>query len=116
MILSVKALLIIAISVVTWGAVISALFGRSERAYLFTVSGDRTSLIIARVMIWLTAIATGLIAWYALSWVMPSIVALAIFFGFEAGALDICGQRIRFVEAPSRAPGAGPVYRRTSQG
>lgn len=104
MILSVKAILIIAISVLAWGVLISLLLDRVKQPYLLTISGDRHSLILARAAIWLSVIGLGVAAWFALLWVMPSMVALAIFFGFEAGALDICGQRIRYVYVPNTAP------------
>ena len=104
MILSLKALLVIAASVATWGVAISWLVERRGKPYLFTISGDRFSLMLARILTWGAAIGIGVVAWLTLSWILPSLIALAIFFGLEAGALDICGQRIRFVHAPQSAP------------
>lgn len=116
MILTVKALLIIALSVVGWGLVLSMLFGRREEPYLLTVTGKRSNLLMVRVGIWATAIMLGIALWFTLSWVLPSIVALALFFGFEAGALDICGQRIRFVPTSKPQPVPVAVYRETAHG
>ena len=104
MIVSLKALLVIASSVLAWGVAISWLVERRGTPYLFTISGDRLLLVLARILTWGAAIALGVVAWMTLSWVLPSIVALAIFFGLEAGALDICGQRIRFVYEPRPTP------------
>lgn len=109
MILTLKALLIIATSVVAWGLVLSLVFDRRTEPYLFTVAGKRSSILLARVAIWAAVIGIGVAAWFALSWVLPGLVALAIFFGFEAGALDICGQRIRFIQLPVAAPVTGAV-------
>lgn len=104
MILSLKALLVIASSVLAWGVATSWLVERRGKPYLFTISGDRLILALARVLTWGAAIGLGIVAWMTLSWILPSLVALAIFFGLEAGALDICGQRIRFVYVPRPAP------------
>ena len=115
--LSLKALLVIASSVAAWGVAISWLVERRGKPYLFTISGDRFSLTLARILTWGAAIGIGVVAWLTLSWVLPGLVALAIFFGLEAGALDICGQRIRFVQVPRPAPApAQRIYHESLNG
>jgi hypothetical protein len=115
--LSLKALLVIASSVLAWGVAISWFIERRGKPYLFTISGDRVILVLARILTWSVAIGLGVIAWVTLSWMLPGIVALALFFGLEAGALDICGQRIRFVYVPRPAPAsARRVYPESVKG
>ncbi|MDI3339275.1 MAG: hypothetical protein QJR03_01960 [Sphaerobacter sp.] len=100
--LTATALLVIVLTVGAAGAGLAALLD-ARGAHLVTVSGAPSRLVLARVAIWSLALLVGVAAWFVVSWAMPSMVALGVFFGIEAGLLDICANRIAFVPAPRPA-------------
>ncbi|MBX6341075.1 MAG: hypothetical protein IRY97_01345 [Thermomicrobiaceae bacterium] len=96
-------LLVVGLSVVTCGLLLSRLLAGLRRPYLFSVTGTRPHLLAARAGIWLAVAAGSSLLWAALGALMPGTIALALFFGVEAVALDICSARIGYVElAPAR--------------
>lgn len=97
MTLSVGSLLVIALTVLSWGLILSVLFDRLGRSYLVTIGGGRACLRRARIIMWTIALLISIGAWFVLAPAMQSTVALALFFGLEAGVLDICVHRVRFV-------------------
>ena len=94
--LTLEVLLAIALVVGVCSIVLSSVLDR-RGPYLLTVSGARNGVLLARVVLWSLAVLAGVAAWFAVSWAMPSVVAVALFFALEAGLLDICTNRVEFV-------------------
>jgi hypothetical protein len=100
--MTLETLLIITVVVAAFGTLSTQAFRQSGSPYLLTITGTRGQLIVAGALIWTAAIALGLITLLIVSVLMSSIVALAIFFGIEAVALDVCAHRTQYnrVESP----------------
>jgi len=94
--LTLEMLLAIALAVGVCSIVLSTVLDR-RGPYLLMVIGARNGNLLARVVLWSLAILAGAAGWFALSWAMPSVVAVALFFALEAGLLDICTNRVAFV-------------------
>lgn len=119
MTLTVNSILTVALCVATAGLTMSYLFSSFDRPYLHVVYGTRARIAFVRGSIWLGAITLSLAGWVVLSQFLTGTVALGIFFGLVAVLLDICGQRIRYIElrpypiafrSDSGQPHAGGVY------
>ncbi|MGA7669293.1 MAG: hypothetical protein WBW04_02660 [Nitrolancea sp.] len=95
--LQLDAILMIALIVVTAGLAISRLFDRLDRSVLFTFTGGRSRLLVLRIAVFSLATLSSIGVCGILFLTLPSFVALAIFFAFEAIVLDICTQRVEFV-------------------
>jgi hypothetical protein len=94
--MALETLIIITAVVAALGTVSAHYFRSSTSPYLLTVSGTRPQLIACGALIWGAAIAAGLVGLIIVSAVASGVVAVAIFFGIEAVALDICAHRIRY--------------------
>lgn len=103
--MSLETLMIITAVVAAVGALSTKSLRRSDSSYLLTIRGTRAHLVLVGGVIWMSAVAVGLFGLVAVSLVMPSIVAIAIFFGIEAVALDICAHRVRYEQADSSSAG-----------
>jgi hypothetical protein len=117
LILNLSSMLNIALCVATAGLAVARLFERLGRPYLLTISGTRTRLLGARVLVWSLVGFTSLVVWTILFAFVPLAIVLAIFFGLEAILLDICAQRVSFRLHPYRpsmarqtARSAGRLY------
>jgi hypothetical protein len=103
--MALETLLIITVVVAAFGTLSTQLMRRSGSPYLVTITGTRGQLIVAGALIWTAAIAIGLATLLVVSAFMSSIVALAIFFGIEAIALDVCAHRTQYVRVDASRPG-----------
>lgn len=102
--MNLETLMIVSVVVAAVGALSAKSFRRSSATHLFTVRGTRAQLVLAGGSIWVSAIAVGLLGLAVVSLIMPSTVAIALFFGIEAVALDICAHRIRYERTDSNHP------------
>jgi hypothetical protein len=96
----IDTVLMVVLFVVTSGFAISQIFDQLNRPYLITFSGSRMRLLIARMAVWSMAVLVSLGFGGILFAVLPGVVALPIFFAFEAIALDICTQRVQYERLP----------------
>jgi hypothetical protein len=92
----IETLLIIATVVAATGTIWSQMLRGYGTPYLWTFQGGRLWLIACGALVWLSGIAVGLLAMAIAALFMPSTIALAIFFGIEAVALDICAHRVGY--------------------
>jgi hypothetical protein len=102
--MTLETVLIITVVVAAFGTLSTQLFRGAGSGYLVTITGTRGQLIAAGALLWTAAIAVGLVSLLVISAFMSSIVALAIFFGIEAVALDICAHRTRYERVDSSRP------------
>lgn len=100
-VMSLEGIVIIALVVTALGTALSQLFRNARSPYLVTLTGSRADLILFGAIMWLLAIALGVGALLIVMTVASPLVALAIFFGVEAIALDICAHRTRYVRTNS---------------
>lgn len=103
--MTLEALLIITVVVAAFGTLSTQLFRSTGSPFLLTISGTKGQLIVAGALIWIAAIAIGLLSLIVVSAFMSSMVALAIFFGIEAVALDLCANRTQYQRVESQHPG-----------
>lgn len=103
--MTLEALLIITVVVAAFGTLSTQLFRSTGSPFLLTIAGTRGQLIVAGAMIWTAAVAIGLVSLIVVSAFMSSMVALAIFFGIEAVALDLCANRTQYQRVESQHPG-----------
>jgi hypothetical protein len=99
--MSLEGIVIIALVVAAVGATVAHLFRGARSPYLITFTGSRAELIVYGVVMWLLAIGIGLAVLVIISLFASPMVGLAIFFGIEAVALDICANRAQYVRQSS---------------
>lgn len=109
--MNLETMLIISAVVAAVGALSAGSLRGTGSQYLITVSGTRAHLILVGGLIWVSAVAVGLLGLGLVSLVAPSVVAVALFFGFEAVALDICAHRVAYqrVDSPRSRHARIPV-------
>ena len=95
--MSIGTLLLIATVVSAVATVWSQLLRSQTSPYLVTVYGGRGRLLAFGVLIWSGAVVLGVGTMGLLSFVIPGDIALALFFGVQAVALDICAYRVQYV-------------------
>lgn len=100
-VMSLEGIIIIALVVAAFGTGVSQLFRNARSPYLVTLTGSRAELITYGAVMWMFAIGLGVGALLIVMSVASPLVALAIFFGVEAVALDICAHRTRYVRTDS---------------
>jgi hypothetical protein len=105
--MTLETLLIITVVVAAIGTVSTQLFRGSSSPYLITLRGTKLQLIAAGALIWIGAVALGLVALFIVASFLSNVVAIALFFGVEAVALDICAHRIRYERIAERR--GGPI-------
>ncbi len=96
--LQLDAILIIALFVATAGIAVSRFFSNLDRPYLFTFSGSRIRLRVLKTVISVSAGLSSVGVCIILLVALPRDPALAIFFAFEAIMLDVCTQRIEYLQ------------------
>ncbi len=107
--MTIEAIVLITLVVGALGAITTQLFRHTASPYLITVTGTRGQIFTAGAMIWIGAIVLGLAAMFLLSAVASNLVGLAIFFGIEAVALDICANRTQYVRVERSASNRATV-------
>jgi hypothetical protein len=99
--MSLEGMLVVALVIAAVGTAIAHVFRNASSPYLITITGTRMELIVSSGMMWTGAVALGVAALVAVSAVASPMIALAVFFGVEAVALDICAHRTRYVRIAS---------------
>ncbi len=102
-VMSLEGIVIISLVVAAAGTALSHLFRNARSPYLVTLTGSRAELLISGAIMWATALGVGIAALLIVTTFASPLVALAIFFGIEAVALDICANRTRYVRTDSPA-------------
>jgi hypothetical protein len=113
--ISLEGMLIIAMVIAVVGTAIAQLFRNASSPYLITITGTRPELFVYGASLWIVAVGTGIAALLIVSSLTSSIIGLAIFFGIEAVALDICAHRTQYVRTSSTDMRPARVYLRRSQ-
>jgi hypothetical protein len=94
--MTLETLMIITVVIAALAMLSTHLFRQAGSPYLLTITGTRAQLIVTGALIWVGAIAAGLVGLLIVSSIMSNVVAIAVFFGIEAVALDICAHRIKY--------------------
>jgi hypothetical protein len=98
-----EGMLIIGLVVAAAGIGIAQVFRNADSPFLITITGSRLELVVFGVLIWTSAIALGFASLLIVSALTSGLIGLAVFFGVEAVALDICAHRTRYVRVSSPA-------------
>jgi hypothetical protein len=99
--MSLEGLITISLVIAVVGTTLTHLFRNAESPYLITVTGSRLSLVVYGLLTTAIALGVGVVVLLAVSAVTAPIIALALFFGIEAVALDICFHRTRYIRVTS---------------
>jgi hypothetical protein len=102
--MSLEGLVIITLVVAAAGTAMTNLFRNARTAYLVTISGSRIELITYGAILWAVALSAGFVALFLVSALASPVVGVAVFFGIEAVALDICAHRTRYIHCAAPEP------------
>lgn len=95
---SLEGMAIIVLVIAAVGAAVTHLFRNAESPYLITISGTKAELFVFGALVWLMGLGIGVAVLLIVSAIASPMVGVAIFFGVEAVALDICAHRTRYVQ------------------
>ncbi len=95
--ITLESMVVYAFVIAATGTSIAHLFRNADSPYLITITGSRLELIFAGALVWSAAIGIGVATLLIVAALTSPMIALAVFFGVEAVALDICANRTRYV-------------------
>lgn len=95
--MTLQGMLTIALVIAAAGTAVTHVFRNADSPYLVTITGTRPELVMLGAALWATAVGLGAAVLLAGSALVSPMIGVALFFGVEAVALDICAHRTRYV-------------------
>jgi hypothetical protein len=98
-----EGLITITLVIAAIGTTLTQVFRNADSPYIVTLSGSRLALVMYGVLMTAIAVGLGVAVLFIVSTFAAPMVGLALFFGIEAVALDICFHRTSFVRVAAPA-------------
>ncbi|TVR72336.1 MAG: hypothetical protein EA415_09865 [Sphaerobacteraceae bacterium] len=99
--MSLEGLITISLVIAATGTALTHIFRNASSPYLVTLTGSRLSLLGYGMVMTTIAVGLGIGTMVLISAITSPMVGLALFFGVQAVALDICFHRTRYVRVSS---------------
>jgi hypothetical protein len=98
-----QGIVLIVLVVAAVGAVMTHVFRDADSPYLITITGSRAELVLFGALLWVIAFGVGFATLLIVATLVSPLIGIALFFGVEAVALDICAHRTNYVRLSSPA-------------
>jgi hypothetical protein len=95
--MTLQSMLIVVLVIATTGIATAQIFRDANSPFLITITGSRRALVVCGAILWILAVALGILTLLIVSAVTSPMIGIALFFGVEAVLLDICANRTRYV-------------------
>jgi hypothetical protein len=96
-----QGMVVIVLVVAAVGTAIAHVFRNADSPYLITITGTRMELALFGALLWIVAFGLGIATLLIVSSLLSPMIGIALFFGVEAVALDICAHRTNYVRISS---------------